>query len=148
MSSNWAVTLVLAALAALSLGLAISAWAKRTDQAVSLVPLALLPQIVFAGQIFPIETPLTEVLAALMISRWTMDALGSTANLNALCPLPNLNDDGMLPPRCDPGPPPLDESFTAAFLHTPEHLLLTWGVLLAFVVALLGITIWLLRRSE
>ena len=41
--------LVMAALAAVGIGLAISAWAKTVLQAVMLVPLVLIPQILFSG---------------------------------------------------------------------------------------------------
>ncbi|HEY5814462.1 MAG TPA: ABC transporter permease, partial [Terrimicrobiaceae bacterium] len=41
--------LVLAACAAVSIGLAISAWAKSVLQAVMIVPLVLIPQILFSG---------------------------------------------------------------------------------------------------
>ncbi len=55
-SAFWQVTGLLAsAAAATGLGLAISAWARSTLQAVLLVPLVIIPQILFAGFVFPIR---------------------------------------------------------------------------------------------
>ncbi len=47
--------LVAAAAAATGMGLAISAWAKTTLQAVLVVPLVIIPQILFAGFVFPVK---------------------------------------------------------------------------------------------
>ncbi|MFN0128956.1 MAG: ATP-binding cassette domain-containing protein [Verrucomicrobiales bacterium] len=55
-SAAWQVTGLLAsAAAATGLGLAISAWARTTLQAVLLVPLVIIPQILFAGFVFPVR---------------------------------------------------------------------------------------------
>ena len=49
-AAGWQIPgLVLAACAAVSIGLAISAWAKSVLQAVMIVPLVLIPQILFSG---------------------------------------------------------------------------------------------------
>jgi len=47
--------LAMAALAATGIGLAISAWAKTPLQAVLFVPLVIIPQILFAGYVFPLQ---------------------------------------------------------------------------------------------
>ena len=87
-------------------GLCISAWAKTPDRAISIVPLALIPQILFSGVLFPFGsgTSVTRVLSWLTVSRWAMDAYGSTVNL------------GRLPPR---GP-------RGQYAHTQAHLFQTW----------------------
>jgi|GEM_PF-398425 len=55
-SAAWQVTaLLVSAAAATGLGLAISAWARSTLQAVLLVPLVIIPQILFAGFVFPVR---------------------------------------------------------------------------------------------
>ena len=71
---GWAELLVttwLTALAGVALGLGISAAAATPDRAISLVPLALIPQILFAGVIFSLGDGLTlqRVLSWLTISR-------------------------------------------------------------------------------
>lgn len=47
--------LLAAAAAATGLGLAISSWARTTLQAVLLVPMIIIPQILFAGFVFPVK---------------------------------------------------------------------------------------------
>jgi len=55
-SAAWQVSGLLAsAAAATGLGLAISSWARSTLQAVLLVPLVIIPQILFAGFVFPVR---------------------------------------------------------------------------------------------
>ncbi len=91
-------TMMLVALAGTSIGLLISTFSKTSDQAISIVPLVLIPQILFAGLIFEIPQPeglfdkerVVEVLSWPMVSRWGLDALGTSSNLNALCQLPNV----------------------------------------------------------
>lgn len=137
------VTLLLTALAGMSLGLVISAASASGDRAISIVPLALIPQILFAGLIFTIEG-LATPLSWLTISRWSMDALGTSVDLNALCNLPNTDDRGSVPPGCTPG---FLES-EAAFSHSVEHLLSRWAALAVYMLICLAITAWLLRRRD
>ncbi|MGI8601544.1 MAG: ATP-binding cassette domain-containing protein [Verrucomicrobiales bacterium] len=55
-SPKWQLAgLIGCALAATGLGLAISAWAKTSLQAVLLVPIFIIPQILFSGYVFPIK---------------------------------------------------------------------------------------------
>jgi ABC-type transport system involved in multi-copper enzyme maturation permease subunit len=80
------VTTVLTSLAGLSLGLVISAWARTPDRAISFVPLALIPQILFSGVLFPFGSGVstTRVLSWFTVSRWAMDAYGTTIHLAKL----------------------------------------------------------------
>ncbi|NJN15766.1 MAG: FHA domain-containing protein [Oscillochloris sp.] len=137
------VTLGLSAFAGTALGLLISAAADSGDRAISIVPLALIPQILFAGLIFAIEG-LAEPLSWLTISRWSMDGLGASMNLNALCNLPNTDDRGGVPPGCTPNFLEIE----AAYSHTPGHLLGRWAILLVYALVCLAITAWLLRRRD
>ncbi|HNP73246.1 MAG TPA: FHA domain-containing protein [Kouleothrix sp.] len=127
------ITTLLTALAGLALGLAISAAAATPDRAISVVPLALIPQILFAGVIFSLGDgySLQRLLSWFTISRWAMDAYGTTANLNEL-PF----QLGLLPV------PKAEYSFTAA------HLLSRWAILLLYMLVCLGITAWQLRRRD
>jgi len=127
------VTTFLTSLAGLAMGLAISSSSSSPDRAISVVPLALIPQILFAGVIFSLGDGLTiqRLLSWFTISRWAMDAYGTTVNLNDLPFQP-----GML--RV-----PKDEyTFTAA------HLLSRWLILLAYMAVCLGITAWQLKRRD
>ncbi|HEU4324898.1 MAG TPA: FHA domain-containing protein [Roseiflexaceae bacterium] len=129
------ITTVLTALAGLAAGLAISAFASTPDRAVSLVPLALIPQIMFAGVIFSLGDAFSaqRMLSWLTISRWAMDAYGTSANINDLPFQP-----GML--RL-PNPP-------AEYTFTPEHLLSRWGILLGVMLGYLALAVAALWRRD
>ena len=103
------VTTALTSLAGLCLGLCISAWAKTPDRAISFVPIALIPQILFSGVLFPLGkgATLMRVLSWLTVSRWAMDAYGTTVNL------------GRIPPA----------GRELEFAHTQAHLFETWQIL-------------------
>lgn len=77
------ITLVLASLAGLMIGLAISAVAPNTDRAMSFVPIVLIPQVIFAGAVIAISDWSTQILATLFPARWAMIALGSSMGLHA-----------------------------------------------------------------
>ena len=126
-------TTFLTSLAGLAMGLAISASSSSPDRAISVVPLALIPQILFAGVIFSLGDGLTiqRLLSWFTISRWAMDAYGTTVNLNDLPFQP-----GML--RV-----PKDE-----YTFTATHLLSRWLILLAYMAVCLGITAWQLKRRD
>lgn len=122
------ITTLFTSLAGLSLGLLISAFSSTPDRAISIVPLALIPQILFAGVIFPIEegfTP-TGVLSWFTISHWAMDAYGATANLNAL-------------PH---------QRIESGYTHSVEHLLSRWALLLIYMVCCIILTIYRLRQRD
>jgi len=129
------ITTMLTSLAGLAMGLAISAFASTPDRAISLVPLALIPQILFAGVIFSLGDGVSaqRVLSWLTVSRWAMDAYGTTVNLNDLPLAP-----GML--RL-PDPP-------AEYTYSAEHLLGRWVILLGYAAACLILTGWMLRRRS
>lgn len=85
----------LTALAGVTMGLLISAWAPTTDIATSIVPVLLVLQIMLAGLIFPLDGCLTlgsgpsatvclDVLSYPIVARWSTDSLGTTADLNRL----------------------------------------------------------------
>jgi hypothetical protein len=137
------ITLLLSAGAGMALGLAISAVSATPDRAISLVPFALIPQILFAGLIFTIEG-LATPLSWLTISRWSMDALGASLDLNRLCHLPNTDDRGSIPPGCTPG----FLETEAAFSHDPLHLVGRWVILVSYAVVCLFIAGWMLRRRD
>src|SRR5712691_200462 len=77
------ITLALTSLAGLMVGLTISAIAPNNDRAISLVPLILLPQVIFSGAIIPLKDWLTQVLSVVFPTRWAMAALGSSIGLHA-----------------------------------------------------------------
>ncbi|HXR65103.1 MAG TPA: FHA domain-containing protein [Ktedonobacteraceae bacterium] len=77
------ITLALTSLTGLMIGLTISAIAPNNDRAISLVPLVLLPQVIFSGAIIPLKDWFTQIIATVFPTRWAMAALGSSSGLHA-----------------------------------------------------------------
>jgi len=77
------ITLALTSFAGLMIGLTISAIAPNNDRAISLVPIILLPQVIFSGAIIALKDWVTQILATIFPTRWAMAALGSSIGLHA-----------------------------------------------------------------
>jgi ABC-type multidrug transport system ATPase subunit/pSer/pThr/pTyr-binding forkhead associated (FHA) protein len=76
-------TLVLGALASIMLGLFFSSLVPNTNSVIYIVLLVLFFQIIFAGVFF--ELPgVTSNLSYMTFSRWVMEALGTSANLEGV----------------------------------------------------------------
>ncbi|MBI3362558.1 MAG: ABC transporter permease [Chloroflexi bacterium] len=73
------VTLVLASLAGMMLGLFVSALSPSANAAPLLTILVLIPQIILGGGILPISSlnPVGRAASSLMASRWAFEALGT-----------------------------------------------------------------------
>lgn len=71
------ISLIASTLCGCCLGLLISAWVKRSDYAVGLVPLVILPQILFSEFAIPADQfeDLSETIYTLMPSRWGYESL-------------------------------------------------------------------------
>ncbi|MCS6800987.1 MAG: FHA domain-containing protein [Chloroflexota bacterium] len=69
--------------AATCLGLGVSALVSTNDEAGNLVPILLLPQIIFAGAIFPVREmgELARLIAAATLSKWSWEALGAIVDI-------------------------------------------------------------------
>ncbi len=122
------ITTFLASLAGLALGLLISTTAATPDRAISIVPLALIPQILLSGVIFKLEGS-AQVLSWFAIGRWAMDAYGAIIDLNSL-PRPR-------------GMEAYDE-----YTHSVEHLVGRWLIMAAYTLVCLALTVWALRRQD
>ena len=77
------VAMALITLSAMCLGLFVSALFKNPDRAIAMAPLLIMPQILFSGLVFELKGA-TESVSYLVNCRWGMEALGTTADLNAL----------------------------------------------------------------
>jgi hypothetical protein len=89
------ITLALTIWASVSLGLLVSALVPSRDVVVYGMLLVLIVQIIFAGVLFDLPRSV-EPVSALTITRWSLDALGTSARLN------ELNTYGQLRLRPDP----------------------------------------------
>ncbi|PTL59979.1 ABC transporter permease [Paraconexibacter algicola] len=76
--------LVLTTWVSVGLGLVVSTLARSVDQAAGVVPLVLIPQLVFAGAVIPLERMpgLANGLAQAVYARWAYAGLGSTIDLD------------------------------------------------------------------
>jgi ABC-type multidrug transport system ATPase subunit/predicted component of type VI protein secretion system/ABC-type multidrug transport system permease subunit len=77
------ITVALTSLAGLMVGLLVSALAPNNDRAVSLIPIILIPQVIFAGAIFPLKNGPLQPFGILFAVRWAMAALGTSLGLNS-----------------------------------------------------------------
>ncbi len=89
------ITLLLTVLASIALGLFISASASSKDMATYLILIAILIQIVFSGAIFELS-PLTAPLSYLTITRWSLESLGISANIESLNTLSQVRVENVL----------------------------------------------------
>ncbi len=109
----------LTAVAAAAMGLFVSSLFTNADRAMTVAPILLMPQILFSGMIFNLEGA-TETVSILTVCRWSMEGLGTTANLNSL---PAKIQEMEFPP-----------TFEEFYEFTAEHLLGAWGALLITTV--------------
>lgn len=77
------VALLFGSIAGITLGLTISALAPNPDRAVILVPLVLIPQMIFGGPIVNTKDDrLVDAISRLMVTKWTWRSLGATVNID------------------------------------------------------------------
>jgi len=109
--------------------LAISALARNADRAMSYVPLVIIPQVIFSGIIFKLDTPLLQGVGGLFSARWAMAALGSSIGLHGdKLGVDNFSFQSTHFVALDPA---------TALPGATAHLLLCWGALVAITVVLM-----------
>jgi ABC-type multidrug transport system ATPase subunit len=123
------VDLAFAGLAAMSLGLLVSAMMRSADKAISVLILIVVGQLIMSIPLLQISSkPVLGQLSWLSSAKWGVDAVGSTVNLNTVQPTLS---------GADP-----------AWAHTAG----TWfgdiGMLVLLTVAALAGTAWLLKRRD
>ena len=144
-------TLLLASIAGILLGLFISAIVSNASSVIYVVLLAVFVQIIFGGVIFDLPG-IAQPLSYLTFTRWTVEALGSTVDM------PALNELGQIEVRrtIDTVDPMTGEkiqreviyrdklpaTFNVNYAHTAGHLLSCWAILIGFALALGAATAW------
>jgi len=121
------------ALAGLSMGLVVSAIAGNSDQAMAIVPMLLIPQLMFAGAQVPIRHMLAPARWAseIAISRWSLELTGSITGLASRFQ--------------SQFPPAIAAPYQPAFEITPwTH----WLALAMFVIVLLAATVIAQSRKD
>ena len=112
------ITFFLIIFSADALGLAISSIVKTANTAMTVMPFVLIIQLVMSGMIFELNG-FTETISKLTISKWGLEAICSTANVN------KLELDPMLI---------ITETMEKDYEHTVEHLLVIWLILTLFTM--------------
>jgi len=77
------IAVALAGLAGLMMGLTASAFVANEDSATSMIPLLIIPQLVFAGTQIPLKDYSLQTLSVIFPARWVMVSLGSSLGLHS-----------------------------------------------------------------
>ncbi|MGI8439555.1 MAG: ATP-binding cassette domain-containing protein [Thermoleophilaceae bacterium] len=77
--------LTLTSWVAIAMGLLVSAAATSEDQATSVIPLTLIPQLLFTGALVPVAAmhPVVAKLSGLAFGQWTFASLGTAVDMKA-----------------------------------------------------------------
>lgn len=112
-------------------GLFISAAVRNNDQAVGVVPVVMVFQIIFSGMLFKTKYVI-KLFSNGAISRWASSALGTTVNINNIpykSPLMLKNEDMF-------------------FVYSWENLVKSWNTLLLYGVFFVMSTIFVLNKKR
>lgn len=129
------ITAFVSALASTAMGLFVSSLFHNADRAMTLAPILLMPQILFSGLIFKLSGA-TEYISWFAVCRWSMEALGTSANLNALELKQQM--EGLAVPH------PAEDFFT----YTVEHITNAWVILGIFITVFLILSRFALRSIK
>jgi ABC-type multidrug transport system permease subunit len=131
------ITTFLTLLASVSLSLMVSALVKTENEANSILPLIMIPQIILSGVLFEM-TGLAAKLGWLTISRWSIGAYGILVNVNAMVP------------ENTPGLPSLADIFEKSDVYnaTWKNLGLNWGILGVHTLVYLLVALLLQKRKD
>jgi ABC-type multidrug transport system ATPase subunit len=123
----------LTALGGLSMGLLVSSVAGNSDRAMAIVPILLIPQIMFAGAQVPVLQMLAPArwLSQLMISKWSLELAGNITDLAARFQTQF--------------PAAIAHPYQSAFEITPW---IHWLALVGFVLVLLAATLVAQARKD
>jgi len=123
---------VLTAIAAVSMGLLISAVVRNQDQATSFIPLLLIPQLFFGGSIVAtaeMSAPMREA-TKVVVTQWSYAGMGAAIDMNG-----RIADD----PKYGKVSRFDHKYFTLSRAKT-------YGILVGFTLITMVITAWVLRR--
>jgi len=115
------------------MGLLVSAVVGNSDRAMAIVPILLIPQLMFAGALVPVERMLgpAKVLAQLMMNKWSLELAGSITHLA---------------PRFEAQYPP---GFAAPYANAYDSVSwIQWCALAGFALAMLGGTLLAQKRKD
>jgi ABC-type multidrug transport system ATPase subunit/predicted component of type VI protein secretion system len=149
------ITVFIAMVASIGLGLFISSLAKSPEMAMYMLVMLLFFQFFFAGIIFDLRDKPAENFSYFTTTRWSMIALGVTVDLENVAEntiICNTMED-------DPRTPEIGDEFTNC-IHYPEatedlllsyeedNLLISWGVMIAMGLVFLMFTGISIKRLD
>ncbi|MBD2772795.1 ATP-binding cassette domain-containing protein [Iningainema tapete] len=126
------ITNFLTLLASISLSLMISSFVKNENEANSLLPLIMIPQIILSGVLFELKG-LAAKIGWLTISRWSMGAYGSLVNVNKMIPA-NTPEEII--------------KASSVYDATWKNLGLNWGILGLHTLICLAVALWMQKRKD
>ena len=134
--SFWDIQIIcfLSILSASALGLFISSLVKNSNIAMSIIPLILVPQLLFSGMLFELKG-FSKFLSNFVLCRWSVEGLGTSANLNDLTHLVQT-----INPRATVEP---EDYFT----FTSEHMLQVIGIIILMTICLIIASYFVLRKN-
>ena len=113
------ITVWLTIMASMAMGLVISSVVRSGDKAMTLAPFVLIVQLLFSGILFELKG-VSKIFSWFTASRWSVEALGSIADLNSL-----VNEVQGQTFYRDP---------QDIYNHTLNHLMQDWGILIIMTV--------------
>lgn len=126
-------TLWLTIMASMALGFVISAMVKSGDKAMTCAPFVLIIQLLFSGILFELKG-VGKKIAYVTVSKWSVEGLGSIANLNDL------------ETKLQQEMPNAEHEFQKIFEYTKGHVLHHWAILGVMALICGILTTVLLRR--
>ena len=125
-------TIWLTITASMALGFIISAFVKSGDKAMACAPFVLIIQLLFSGILFELKGAGSKIAYA-TISKWSVESLGSIADLNSLTM------------KMQEEIPGIEHEFQEIFEFAKKHLLTNWAILAGMVAICFILTAVLLR---
>ena len=133
----WDIQLIcfLTILSAAALGLFISSVVKNSNIAMSIIPLILVPQLLFSGMLFQLKSESSKFISNFILCRWTVEGLGTSVNLNDLTHLVQTIN------------PLIKVEAEDYFTFTSEHMLHVIAVILGMTIVLMLASYFVLKKN-
>lgn len=144
------ITLILALLAGIGMGLLISALVKTGNTVIYLVLVVLFMQIIFSGALFELPESASP-LSSITPTRWAMESLGASVDMEWLNDLSKsyieeVEINGQVMDADSSVDAPMD--FTINYDSDFGHLIVTWFLQLLFITIFIGLAGWVLKRQD
>jgi hypothetical protein len=117
----------------------LSAFVKTENEGNGILPLIMMPQIIFSGVLFTLEGWSSKI-SWLMLSRWSIGAYGSLADVNAMAPQPSPTLSAEM----------LADIFEKSPVYDPtwKNLALNWEILLLHTIIYATIAVIIQKKKD